>query len=169
MRSFTNLSPCGLLKSEAARCAVDVEMDSCLCFAVVPFIIAGCGTNVTSFAPLSAHQGGDLCLSAHRSVKRERGCLLCRVHSSWKSRMLPLLRGLRQCTVRNSRKTQSGGVRHCSKHSPLLWTSSDAPSVWEGSKSGKGKVAIACAEVESQTVGSSRALTAHFSTFCGRG
>lgn len=101
-----------------------------------------------SFTSLSAHQASDLCLSAHRSVKRERGCLLYWVHSSWKSRMPPPLRSLRSRTVRNSRTTQSGCGGHCSKHTvDLFWH----PSVCEGSKSEKGKVTKASTDVELQT------------------
>lgn len=106
-------------------------------FAFVPFIISGCSTNIMSFTPLSTHQGSDLCLSAHRSVKRERGCLLYWVHSSWKSRMPPPLRSLRLRTVRNSRTTQSGCVRHCSKHTvDLFWhpISLWREQIWEGKR-----------------------------------
>lgn len=165
MHSFTNLSLCRLLKYKAAQCAVDVAMcnPSSVLLLYLSSLQAAAQTPCPSLPfPLIKAVICVCLLNTVWSGREDVYCTEC-IHAG-KVGCPPLLRSLRLCTVRNSRTTQSGCVRHCPKHTvDLFWH----PSVCEGSKSEKGKVTKACTEVELQTVSSSRALTAHFEMlFC---
>lgn len=86
--------PLHLMLGHASLCT-NGDIYSFSSFAPAALLRVGCrgwvggGLPRSLLSTLFAHRHSDLCLSAHSSVKQDRGCLLERVHSTWESRMPP--------------------------------------------------------------------------------
>lgn len=86
--------PLHLIRGHAFLCT-NRDIHLFLYFAPAAVLIACCkgwvggGLPHSLLSTLFAHLHSDLCLSAHPSVKQDRGCLLKRAHSTWQSRMPP--------------------------------------------------------------------------------